>query len=497
MSFANTVRPVRRRLARPGGHLIWTAGLAAVLAGITYKVGVLPALFALAGLLVVPLLLNNARAAFTVWLTVIVIAENTDDWNISLFLKLYDKTPAYFSVAFLVLLLAAAAALLDVIRPGVEVRLPGPFVPALVLLTIAIVFGFATGALGPGIPKSAVLSAVEDYGFLLLPPLIVVNIFRTPAQLGRLINYLAALTVLKSAAGIIGVVGGFTADQVSLGRLSYLSPATNWMEMVFLLAVVAAPLSGIRLPRWVLWSAPLVLISFALGQRRSFWLAAVFALILVVLIASRRTGRRLLLPAACLALLLIYLSASAGLTGPVQGTLITRATSLTPTKVTTNTEDRYRIAELHNVWPAIERQPLEGLGIGVPWPERAPLPFEFPFNHYFTHFAVLYWWMTCGLIGLAAYLLLMGTTIFVGLQLWWRAREPLERLAALSLGLGTAGLVIVELTTTVIPADPRGTSLFATAIGILAVIHRFAFRGPCLPSRNWEESPHSAAKMAQ
>ena len=76
--------------------------------------------------------------------------------------------------------------------------------------------------------------------------------------------------------------------------------------------------------------------------------------------------------------------------------------------MTTNKEDRYRLAELKNTWPAVKRQPLEGLGIGVPWPERSPLPFEYPFNHYFAHMAGLYWWMTCGLMGLAAYLLLMG-----------------------------------------------------------------------------------------
>ena len=161
-----------------------------------------------------------------------------------------------------------------------------------------------------------------------------------------------------------------------------------------------------------------------------------------------------------------------------------RAASLTPAQVTTNKEDRYRLAELHNVWPAIMRQPVEGLGVGVPWPERSPLPFEYPFNHYFTHFAVLYWWMTCGLMGLAAYLLLMSTTIVVGLRSWWRARDPVERLAALSLGLGTVGLMIVELTTTVVPADTRGTALFATSIGILAVIHQFARQPSPGPSPN-------------
>jgi hypothetical protein len=474
MSVIPVVRPNRRRFTRAGGQLIWIAGLAAVLAGATYKLGVIPGLLALAALLALPLLLNNSRAAFTAWITVIVIAENTEDWHISLFAKLYDKTPVYFSITFLLLLVAAGAALLDAIRPGREARLPDSFVPALVLAAIAIAFGFATAALGPGIPKSSVLGAVEDYGSLLLPPLILVNVIRTTHELRRLVGYLAALTVLKSAAGIVGVVGGFTTAEVGLGRLSYLAPATNWMEMVYLLAVVAAPLSGIRLPRWMLWSAPLVLASFVLGQRRSFWLAAAFVLILVVVIATRATNRRLLLPLAGLTVVIVYLAAATGLTGPVQGSLVSRATSLAPAQVTTNKEDRYRLAELHNVWPAIKRQPLEGLGIGVPWPERSPLPFEFPSNHYFTHFAVLYWWMTCGLMGLAAYLLLMGTTIVTGLRLWWRAREPVERLTALSLGLGTVGLVIVELTTTIIPADPRGTAVFATSIGILAVIDRLA-----------------------
>ncbi len=474
MSFVSVLTLRRRRFARTGGRLIWTAGLAAVLAGATYKLGVIPALLVLAGLLAVPLLLNSPRAAFIAWVTVIVIAEDTDDWNIPLFAKLYAKTPAYFSIIFLLLLVAAAATLLDVARPAIKARLPEAFVPALVLVLIAIAFGFATGALGPGIPKSAVLNSVQNYGFLLLPPLIVVNIVRTSAELRRALGYLAALTVLKSAAGVIAVVGGFTTAEVSLGRLSYLAPSINWLEMVYLLAVVAAPLSGTRLPRWMLWSAPVVFASFVLGQRRSFWLAAVFALILVVVIASRQTSRRLLLPGAGLTVVIVYLAVATGLTGPVQGTLVTRATSLTPTKVSTNTEDRYRLAELHNVWPAIMRQPVEGLGIGIPWPETYPLPFEYPDNHVFTHFAVLYWWMTCGLMGLAAYLVLMGTTIVVGLRLWWRAREPIERLTALSLGLGVVGLVVVEFTTTVVPADPRGTAVFGTAIGILAVIGRLA-----------------------
>ena len=387
VSAARWRRP-GQRLARVRWRLVWLAALAAVFAGATYKLGVVPGLLVLAALLAVPLLLNNARAAFIVWLTLMVVAENTGDWNISFFSKVYDKTPAYFSVTFLLLLLAALATLVDVIRPGVEPRSPRPFGPTFAFVALAVAFGFASGALGAGIRKSAVLQSVENYGMLLLPPVIVVNVVRTRREFERLMTYLAAVTVLKSVAGIFATFTGLTGQEVGLGRLSYLSPGTNWIEMVYLIAVAAARFSGTKLPRWVVWATPLVLASFLLGQRRSFWLAAAFTVMLVLIIAPGRAGRRLLLPAAGLTLVIVYLAAATGLTGPVQGSLIKRATSISPTKVTANKEDRYRLAELHNVWPAILRQPVEGLGIGVPWPETSPLPFEYPFNHYFAHFAV-------------------------------------------------------------------------------------------------------------
>ena len=117
MSVVSAVTSGRPRFGHARWRLIWLALLAAVFAGATYKLGVIPGLLALAGVLAVPLLLNNSRAAFTAWFTLIVIAENTSDWNIAFFANLYDKTPAYFSINFLLLLLATGAVLLDVIRP--------------------------------------------------------------------------------------------------------------------------------------------------------------------------------------------------------------------------------------------------------------------------------------------------------------------------------------------------------------------------------------------
>src|SRR5947209_9092040 len=77
----------------PWGRLTWLAILAAIFAAASYKLGVDTGLLALAGVLLVPLLLNNPRASFLIWATVFVIAENTDDWSISIFAKFYNKTP--------------------------------------------------------------------------------------------------------------------------------------------------------------------------------------------------------------------------------------------------------------------------------------------------------------------------------------------------------------------------------------------------------------------
>lgn len=489
MSFARFGGRPRRQI--PWGRLLWLAILAAIFAGVSYKLGIDTGLLALAGVLFVPLLLANPRVSFLIWMTLFVVAENTSDWPISIFAKFYDKTPIlYFSPFFLLLLLTGAGVVLDVKRPQIQGRSPRPFGPALTLVLLAIMFGYANAFLGPGIKRFAFLGSFEQYGALLLPPLLVVNLIRDEVDLRKFLTFLAGLTVLKAIAGIFAVIAGISASNIGIGRVSYLAPATNWMTMVYVLAVGAAWMAKAKLPAWVLWSTPLVLASLVLSQRRAFWLATVLAIALLILIGSGRTGRRLLVPAILAVGIAVYVAVATGALGSVQGELVKRATSITPTQVTTNKEDRYRLAELKNTWPAIKKQPLEGLGIGVPWPEISPLPFEYPFNHYFAHMAGLYWWMTCGLMGLAAYLLLMGTAVITGVRLWRHTVDPVFRAVALAIGLGVAGLMVDELTTSVIGADARGTAVVAIAIGVLAVIYRLTGeKNDASPQRTWSRDP--------
>ena len=68
-------------------------------------------------------------------------------------------------------------------------------------------------------------------------------------------------------------------------------PTANWMTLVYILVLIAARMAKAKLPAWVWWSTPLVIASLLLSQRRAFWLAAVLAIALLILIGSGRTGR--------------------------------------------------------------------------------------------------------------------------------------------------------------------------------------------------------------
>src|SRR5262249_6586861 len=155
--------------------------------------------------------------------------------------------------------------------------------------------------------------------------------------------------------------------------------------------------------------------------------AAGLCLLLILVIATRKVGRRLIVPGAIVVGLCGYVVLSTGVGNALDGELVKRASTISVSHATHNTQDRYRIAERRNVIAAPEKQPFTGLGIGVDWPERYPLPFEVAGLHDFTHVAFLYWWMTCGPLGALAYLVLMLTTIIAGFRVWTRHDDPLIR----------------------------------------------------------------------
>ena len=85
---------------------------------------------------------------------------------------------------------------------------------------------------------------------------------------------------------MIEVLGHYGQSVEGSSTLSYYEPAANWLIMVAMLAMFAAVLVRARPPVWMLLGAPLLIASLVLSYRRSFWIAAVLGLLLVLLLGT-------------------------------------------------------------------------------------------------------------------------------------------------------------------------------------------------------------------
>jgi hypothetical protein len=233
-------------------------------------------------------------------------------------------------------------------------------------------------------------------------------------------------------------------------------------------------------------SSALLVASLALSYRRSFWIATVLGVLLVLLIGLSSVNRRLVLSA------ILMVAASIWLLGSVhfesQLPVVKRVESLAPSKVEANSEDAYRLDESANVLAAISRAPLSGLGVEVPWSATArPLPVEHESGRLYVHFAALWYWLKLGILGLVAYVTLLCGAAIMSWRVWRRCQEPALRAFGLASLCALAGLVVIETTASFTGVDVRFTILLAAQIGLLALLaHRSAAR---TEERSLEEGP--------
>jgi O-antigen ligase len=166
----------------------------------------------------------------------------------------------------------------------------------------------------------------------------------------------------------------------------------------------------------------------------------------------------------------------------VQGSsspLLERATSLSPSKISNNVEDRYRLDERANVTNEIEKHPITGIGVGVAWHADArPLPIEHEGGRHYVHFAALWYWLNLGILGVLAYLGVLGGAAVMAWRLWRRGAEAVVRAFGLASLCGVAGLVAIETTASFTGVDTRFTVLFAAQLGMLALLSRVAVAEP-------------------
>jgi O-Antigen ligase len=441
-----------------------------VVIGISATVGPLAGVGAIAALVAVLALLADQRLALLVAIVAVVGAESSETFGIPAMAQLYAGTPLKLSAVEILALLAAGAVVLHAVRAGGRVRWPRVFLPPLLCAAVAIVFGILNARFGGDAPGYAVRSVLEGLLPLFLVPVVVVNVVRTREDLRRAIGIGAALAVLKAVTGLAVLAAGVSATLYLGGpHLTYLEATPNLVMLVFLIGVAAARLAGIPLPRWVVWAAPLVAAAFVLSYRRLFWVGAIVALGVVVILASGRVGRRLVLPALAVVGACAWLVSTAGVTGELSGSVIERGASISPSKVRRNDQDRYRLAERRNVVSSLRDEPLAGLGVGVPWEARYPMPFEYEGGRDYVHMGILWWWLKMGILGAISYLWLMTTVVVAGVATWRQHPDRFVRVAALGAGLGTLALAIVEVSASFVGPDQRTGVVLGAIMGLLAV----------------------------
>jgi hypothetical protein len=418
-------------------------------------------------------LIQRARIAVGLVVSLMVLVEGSSEDFLGV-KGAYNLTPLGLTPTECLLGLAIVAVLLDRLRAERPLRLPGPLTVPLALVVLAALGGLVTGHFA-GVGAKDLLFASRQMVWLPIVPLLVVNVVETERQLRGALALGAGLAVVKAVIGLTGVVAsvGIVVDGATI---TYYEPTANWLMVVVILGVVAALLLRARPPGWLVLATPLLALSLTLSFRRSFWIAGLLALLLVVLLGSRPLGRRI----AVLVVVMFGVAAWSVALQPArtqsQTPIVERAQSIEPSKVENNEQDRYRIDELKNVVAAIGKRPITGLGLGGQWAAVHPLGVEHENGRGYTHVAALWWWMKLGVLGLVAYLSLIGTMLAMSWQIWRRASDRLIAATGLATLCAVLAMAVVETVGTFTGIDPRFSALVGAVGGLLAVARRLALR---------------------
>ncbi|MCW2994871.1 MAG: hypothetical protein JWQ18_2366, partial [Conexibacter sp.] len=370
-----------------------------------------------------------------------------------------------------ILVLALVGLALRMLGEKRAVRLPPrPLAVTLLLLVFGLLSGVLVGRQN-GAGTSHVVLATHTFLYLILVPMMVVNLHVGRKDLERLLGAGLVLAAIKAGIGFLALAKGGSAAIDGTASLTYYAPTANWLMTVALLAIVAAVVLRARPPWWMVAAAPVLLLCLILSYRRSFWIADAVGLVLVLVlgVASSAVGRRLIVPVIAVLGVGIYLLGNVALQSDTP--IAQRVQSLSPTKVATTPDDRYRLDERANVVHEIRDNPVAGIGLEVPWHATArSLPVEVNPDHLYVHFAALFWWLKLGILGLLAYAGLLLSGMWLSLRVWNHAASP----AARAFGLGSLcsflGLVVIETTATFTGSDQRFTLLLAAQLGLLAAI---------------------------
>jgi hypothetical protein len=457
----------RLRLREPLGREILNAGAWAlgilILAYLgAHKLGT-NGLLVPFGVVVLAILMLRPLAMVTLTSALVILCEGPSFGLLSFTSHLYSHVYRELTPVDFLVTLTVVSVGLDVVRKRSLVRLPRSLVFALSLLALAMIAGAFTGH-AAGLSLKSVLFGEDVLAYLLLLPLAVANLDIDADRIRALLLGALGLAVIKAILGLLEVAGHKGDPIEGIATLTYYEPTANWLMMIAMLGVLAAFVGRMHPSRWLLLVGPLLFASLLLSYRRSFWIAAVLGLLLVVMLSVSPLGLLLVVS--------IWLVGSIHLQGS-QAPIVRRVASLNPSKLEQNAEDRYRLDERANVIGALHEHPVTGLGMGVPWAATfQPLSVEHPEARQYVHFAFLWFWLKLGILGAFAYVSLLAASALLAWRVWRLRTEPLFKAFGLASLCGFAGLVVIETTATFTGIDPRFNVVLGVQIGLLALLDR-------------------------
>jgi O-Antigen ligase len=420
-------------------------------------------------LLLCIVLLRFPEASLGLLLTGAVLAEAEAVGVIPSGERFYEQVVSSFTAPDVLLLFGLAGVVLRFVATDLRPRLPDPLTIPLIILGMATVAGVATGlSANAGVEIGDLFHRSMHVSYLILVPLLTVNVLRNTRALKVFAIAAAALASLKGLTGLYAALAG-VGGSVEEETATFLSPLPNLLMLTFLLGVVAARIRKVELPVWVLAGAPVAALALLLSYRRSFWIAAVFTLIVVIVIASRRRGRAVVAICAVGLALTVVAAATIGSSSssdPSSSPLAERAQTISPGSLGSNRGDRYRLDERANVIENIQAHPLTGIGLGVPWEVHQPLAEAH--DRRYAHVAFLWYWLAFGPIGAIAYLALLAVALATSVQIWRRHPDTAIQACAIACFGAFLGLAIVELTATFTGVEPRLSLLVGGLLGWLA-----------------------------
>ncbi len=417
-------------------------------------------------------LLNRPMFSLALMAAAIVVFENDTQGFLPIGHYLYVRFSAVrLAPADVLVLLAVGAAVLGVVRSRRPLIWPGQFSGPLLVVAVAIIWGVVVGKTGSG-SSVDLLNEARPLVVLVLVPIAVVNVVRDRPTLRRAASVVAGLAVLKAAEGMIGWLLG-AGRPIAGSHITYYEPTANFVLLVFVLTIFAAFLLEGRVSWWATAAWVLSAATLALSFRRSFWIAAAVGVAIVLLATTRRRRRPLLL----VGLVVVGVALAAGVRaggGTETTALAARLQSLSPSNLSANAEDAYRLDEQRNVEAELRKHPVTGLGLGVPWTPRYPLTESYAGATSYTHVVFFWWWLKLGLPGLVALLWFWGTGIATAVRVGFRDPDRWGRAWGIGLAGALVGMLAAETTGSFTGVDLRYTVVLGVAVGLVAVADRLS-----------------------